>query len=488
MTTYPPVFDAAPAPEPIAGGWQSHAQRLIDDPLGVMNHLRSMGDVVPLVRGGNGPLMFPGHGCPGTVFVFGPELNRQVLTQTELFYSGPIIGPVYEAAERDPRFAVLKRVGTGLFALNSTEHQRHRRLIQPAFHKRQVEVYLSVMREVAERTLAEWDDGLQIDLQRALFRHTLTVAGLALFGRDLTSGVDRLGSVIQEWLELIPVVSLAPESAGDPALARFLELSEQIDADVRDLIRWKRSHRGAADVLAQLVQMRDDDGGALTEDELIGHINILLTAGHETTANALSWTIFLLALHPDIMIALRRELERLDGQPVTLEALGRLALLDRVIKESMRLLPPVTIGARYLIAPTVVGGYSIPTGSEVVFSHFHTHHDPILYPDPGRFRPERWLQISPSSYEYLPFSTGPKMCIGAPFALAEIKVTLALLLRRFWFELAPDAVINRAVWVPLRPDHMPVVVRTGSVSAGRVVFSGDVRGIVDLNVDNDYAK
>jgi len=446
-----------------------------------MNQLRGLGDVVPLVRGGNGPLMFPGQDCPGTIFVFGPELNRQVLTQPELFYSGPIIGPVYAAAERDPRFEVLKRVGTGLFALNSAEHQRQRRLIQPAFHRRQIELYLRIMQETAEKTLSEWDNGSQIDLQRALFRHTLTVAGRALFGRDLTSGVDRLGSVIQEWLELIPAVSLAPDDTKAPVVQRFLTLSEQIDADVRELIRWKRAHGDASDVLAELVRTRDADGGALTEDELIGHINILLTAGHETTANVLSWTIFLLVLHPEVMVALRHELAALDSQSLTLEKLGELDLLDRVIKESMRLLPPVTIGSRYLIAPTVLGEYAVPTGTEVVFSHFHTHHDPALYAEPGRFRPERWLQISPSPYEYLPFSTGQKMCIGAPFALAEIRVTLALMLRRFWFELAPDAVVNRAVWVPLRPDHMPVWVRTGETQVRRAGILGNVRDVVELD-------
>ncbi|MFN8377194.1 MAG: cytochrome P450 [Anaerolineae bacterium] len=466
------IFEVSHAPESIGGNWRENARQFVADPLVVMNDLCQRGRMVPLVRGGNGPLMFPGRDCPGTVFLFGPDHNRWILTRTDLFHSGPIIGPIYDAAGRDSRFSVLKTVGTGLFSLNGDEHQRQRRLIQPAFHRRQIEEYAAIMVQVAERTLSEWEDGMQLDLQRALFRHTLTVAGLALFGRDFSEGVDFLGSAIQEWLELIPAISLEPDEVHSPEVARFLEVSAGIDREVRSLIAWKRTHPGGTDVLAELTRVHDTDGMALTEDELIGHINILLTAGHETTANVLSWTMFLLALFPNVKDALRTEIKATMGErSTTLAHLSNLDLLDRVIKESMRLLPPVTIGSRLLVEDVEVEGVRIPAGSEVVFSHYHTHHDPGLYPEPERFRPDRWIGLSPSPYEYLPFSTGQRMCIGAPFAIAEIKVTLAAILQRFDFSMVETATINRAVWVPLRPDNMPM--RIGSARSP-LFLSGNV--------------
>lgn len=449
-------FADLPSLPRIADNWEGNALAFTRDPLTYMNRLASLGPVSALVEGGNGAIMYPDTGCDGTVFVFGPELNRQVLTQTDVFLSGPIIGPVFGKWKHDPRMSMLQRVGTGLFSLNGAEHQRQRRLIQPAFHRKQIDQYHTSMVSIAEETLRTWQAGQRIDFQREMFAHTLTVAGRTLFGQDFSGDADHLGTIIQHWLELIPLVAVSP---ADSDMEEFLDLSRQIDEEIRALIASKRTGQsGGHDVLGDLVTMTDDEGGQLSENELIGHINILLTAGHETTANALSWTIFLLAQHPHVMHAVMDELDQVLGDCLpTLESLGRLQLLDHVIRESMRLVPPVTIGARVMAADAVVGGYSLTRGTEIVFSHYHTHHDPTLYPEPMSFRPDRWLTIQPDAYQYLPFSAGTKMCIGAPFALLEIKTTLAMMLQRFSFRVGDNAVIDRLVWVPLRPDNMPIV-------------------------------
>lgn len=453
----PRPFSQIPGPSPAPGGWRENAHGFVADPLPYMNALCSQyGPLAALVQGGNGAIMFPGSDCPGTVFAFGPALNRHILTSTQLFHSGPIIGPIFGAWRTDPRAEVLRRVGTGLFSLNGEEHQRQRRLIQPAFHRREIDLYAHEMIRLTHELLADWPTVHTMDFQRLMFSHTLRVAGRTLFGRDFAGDAERLASTIQRWLELIPIVSID----ADPAqVEAFLALSASLDADIRAIIREQRaSEQPAQHVLASLIHVHDADGDALTDDELIGHINILLTAGHETTANVLSWTIFLLAQHPDVQRQLQHELDEvLAGSEPSTEAFSRLPTLENVIRESMRLLPPVTMGSRVTAAPAELAGYELPPGTEVVFSHYHTHHDPSLYPQPKDFLPDRWQHLQPDPYTYLPFSAGTKMCIGAPFALMEIRIVLAMLLQRFHFAVPEDAVIERHVWVPLRPDHMPII-------------------------------
>lgn len=475
-------FADIPAPAPDAGGWKSNALRFTLDPLPYMDDLlQNYGRVSALVKGGSEGIMFPGQDCPGTVFCFGADLNRQILTRTDIFYSGPIIGPIYGTWQDDPRRAVLRRVGTGLFSLNGEAHQRQRRLIQPSFHRKQIETYLDAMVTIAEHTLSHWESGQQLDFQREMFQHTLTVAGKLLFGQDFSGTADHLGSVIQRWLELIPIVSIEAKSEQYEA---FFDLSQQIDDQIRALISLKREFGNQqTDVLSELISVRDESGDTLTEDELIGHINILLTAGHETTANALSWTVFLLSQHPQVMRQVYDELyEVCHGNPPTLEQLGHLHFLDRVIKESMRLLPPVTIGSRVTAVETTIDDYELPAGTEVVFSHYHTHHDPLIYDQPCKFIPDRWLTIDPTPYQYLPFSAGTKMCIGAPFALMEIKVTLAIMLQRYRFALSSENRVDRFVWVPLRPEFMSLLVysQDQNFDQSRTAVSGNVVEMVDF--------
>jgi cytochrome P450 len=474
-------YSDIPAPPLQNDDWRTHALRFTLDPLTVMNELKAYGNVVALVQGGNGALMFPGEDCPGTIFVFGADLNRQILTRTDDFHSGPIIGPIYSAWKDDPRLAVLKRVGTGLFSLNGEAHQRQRRLIQPAFHRKQIELYARNMIEIAGRTVQKWEVGQRLDFQREMFDHTLLVAGKCLFGQDFGDATYHIGNLIQRWLELIPLVAV--EAPADDYEA-FFKVSRQIDDQIRSIISLKRSGVGEGqDVLAELVRVRDDAGDVLTEDELIGHINILLTAGHETTANVLSWTVFLLAQHPDVMRLVYEELDRvLCGSALSIDKLSDLVFLDDVIRESMRVFPPVTIGSRVTSHETNLLDYHLPKGTEVVFSHYHTHHDPVLYEEPSRFIPQRWSAIQPTPYEYLPFSAGVKMCIGAPFALMEIKITLAMLLQRFRFKVVGDSVIQRHVWVPLRPDHMPLVVceQDGCFEDSSAVVGGSILEMVSF--------
>jgi cytochrome P450 len=218
----------------------------------------------------------------------------------------------------------------------------------------------------------------------------------------------------------------------------------------------------------------------MTEDELIGQANLLFIAGHETTANALAWTLFLLSQHPRIMANLFDELTGvLRGSAPSVECLSRLPLLECVIKESMRLLPPVPFGARTCVEETELGPYNVPPGTEICFSQYFTHRLPELYPEPTRFRPERWEEIEPSAYEYLPFLAGARMCVGATFAMQEIKVVLAMLLQRYRLELVPNTVIDRRVTMTLSPKYgLPMMVHLLDRKFAASAWRGDVRDMI----------
>jgi cytochrome P450 len=213
------------------------------------------------------------------------------------------------------------------------------------------------------------------------------------------------------------------------------------------------------DVFATLLEMRDaDTGEALTNAELIGHMTILFVAGHESTRNTLTWTLLLLAQHPRILQALYDELHvKLNGAPPTLEQLNQLSLLEAVIKEAMRLMPTTPYITRRVIAETELGGQHLPPETIVVISPYVTHRSAELYANPQRFQPERWFDLSPSAYEFLPFGAGGRMCVAAVFGMMELKIILSILLQRHWFKIKDGAQIDRHVGVTMGSKHgLPV--------------------------------
>jgi cytochrome P450 len=185
-------------------------------------------------------------------------------------------------------------------------------------------------------------------------------------------------------------------------------------------------------------------------------VAVLLIAAHETSSHTLSWTLLLLSQHPEVLGALLAELDaKLGGSAPTLEQLGQLPVLDSVVKESMRLLPATPfLFFRRATGSFELGPYTLPEKAVVLLSPLVTHREPSLYPEPLRFWPERWKTLSPSTYEYLPFGAGPRMCIGASFANMALRVLLALLVQRFRFTLSPDARVSRLVrGITLGPKH-----------------------------------
>ena len=223
----------------------------------------------------------------------------------------------------------------------------------------------------------------------------------------------------------------------------------------------------------------------MTDTELVGQASILFIASFETTTSALTWSLFLLAQHPAVMHQLMDEIESVLGDaPPRPDQLPQLPFLHWVIKESMRILPPVPYTVRVAQQRLKVGPFEVPPETRVIASHYLTHHLPDLYPEPERFRPERWRNINPTQYEYLPFNAGPRICIGGAFATQVLKISLAMILQRFRFTVVPGTRINRVVAISMNPRHgLPMIIakkdRNYSVSEVR----GQIREMVDFSAN-----
>ncbi len=266
----------------------------------------------------------------------------------------------------------------------------------------------------------------------------------------------------------------------------LLRESDVFEARLRAIIAERRQMIAGKDALSLMIHAHDEDGAAFTDTELIGQCSLLFVAGHETTANTLSWTLFLLEQHPKVLAALLDELSaKLHGDAPTLAQIPELPLLDRVIKESMRILPATPmLFIRVLAAEAQLGPYVLPRAANVVLSPLLTHRDPDVFPEPARFRPERWEGLSPSLHEYLPFGAGPRMCLGSGFANLALRVLLPMILGRYRFTLAHGARVDRKVrGITLGPrDGIRMLVAPQDRRfVRREGVRGDIHELVDLS-------
>ncbi|HVG00624.1 MAG TPA: cytochrome P450 [Chloroflexia bacterium] len=417
-------------------GWRGNMLALLRDPINYMLWLnRTYGDVVALPRGEH-----------RFVFVFSPEYNRQVLSDQMLFYNGEVNSP--GSAIKLPPGSAAVRLFSGITTRNGAKHTQQRRLLMPAFHKKRIEALRDTMLERTERHIEGWRAGQQIDLPSEMKGLTLAVGVQAILGLDPQREGDRVRRLMESWFKLVlsyGVFAFPYDLPGTP-FRRMLRFAERVEGEIQSMVRRRRrlgDEHGGLDALSMLLHAHDEDGTRLTEDELIGHTTALFVAGHETTASALTWTLFLLAQHPRVLRDLLDELHgRLRGGAPTVEQMNDLPLLDAVIKESMRLLPPGLWFLRVNTAPTSFGPYDIPQDTAVLWSPAVVHRSPDLYPEPNAFKPERWAGIDPSPYEYMPFGAGPRRCLGATFAIMEMKMVLPVILQRFGIQLPHNVRVN----------------------------------------------
>jgi cytochrome P450 len=324
--------------------------------------------------------------------------------------------------------------------------------------------YGTTMRDIARRAIDAWPVGRPFAIQPEMQSITLDVILRTVFGLEDGPRMTELRRELAELLAVSasPQLLLASLQAGDTpprgAAARPLETRKRGDALLFAEIARRRALPAddRTDVLSMLLAARDEDGVPLSDQALRDELVTLLVAGHETTATALAWAVHHLLVHPEVRARLAAEVQGIDD-PL---ALSRLDYLDAVVKETLRLTPIVPMVGRRLTRPMTIGGHPLPAGVVGAPSIVLAHRRPERWPDPDRFAPERFLDAKPTPYEFLPFGGGVRRCIGAAFALYEMKIVLAEILRRVELELQPGyeaRVIRRSV--TLAPSQgMPVVV------------------------------
>ena len=355
-----------------------------------------------------------------------------------------------------------KRIfGRGLLTSEGDFWLRQRRLAQPAFHRARIAGYASTMVEYTERLLHEWQDGEERDIHKEMMRLTLQIVGKTLFDADVERDAQDIGRSMELLLELsanFRRTIFIPHWVPTPTNLRMERAIRQIEKVLYRMIAEKRaSGRDSGDLLSMLLAAQDEDGSRMTDQQLRDEAITLFLAGHETTANTLSWTWWLLAQNPAVEAKLHNELRTvLGGRAPSLDDLPKLVYTNHIITESMRLYPPAWGTARTAIEDHEIAGYAVPKGSGVSFAQWTVHRDPRWYEAPGEFRPERWdgdlLKRIPR-FAYFPFGGGPRQCIGNSFALMEAVLTLATIAQQYRFRLVPGHPVAPLASITLRPRY-----------------------------------
>jgi cytochrome P450 len=367
---------------------------------------------------------------------------------------------------RSAIYAKMRPVlGDGLVTADGPHWQRQRRLIQPAFAKAQVAALADVMLDETDRLIARWQERPppSVDVAVEMMRLTLSIAGRTLFHSDVSGFADAIGSALKtaldevdrridelwNWPEWLPV-------ARNRALWRAVQTLD--DVVYRIIEERRRAPGGSNDVLSLMMAARDPETGAgMSDKQLRDEVLTLLLAGHETTANWLTWTWYLVGGHPDVERRMHDELARVLGaRRPTLADLPKLSYLRQVTDEALRLYPPVWGIDRGAVEEDVLGGYKIPAGSVVVLSQYITHRHPEFWHEPGRFDPDRFALESSSGrpkHAFYPFGGGPRQCIGTSFAAQEALLVLATLAQRVRFARQNEHPVELDAGVTLRPRH-----------------------------------
>ncbi len=365
--------------------------------------------------------------------------------------------------EKSKDYRALRRVlGNGLLTSGGEFWRRQRKLVQPAFHQERVATYAEVMVEYTERMLASWKDGQTLDVHEAMMRLTLDIVAKTLFDTDVSREAEDVGAALHvlmgKFMRQAGFAFLLPSSIPIPTTRRLQRAVRQLDKVIYGIIRRRRAGgQMSGDLLSVLLQAQDDEGIGMTDRQLHDEIMTLFLAGHETTANALSWTWLLLGQHPEIEEKLAEELGRvLGGRAPTMADLPRLTYTDMILKEAMRLYPPVWVIGRRALAPFRLGEYELPAGTNVLMSQLLMHREAKYFPEPDQFDPSRWMANDPRNvslprFAYFPFGGGPRVCIGAGFAMMEAVLLLATIAQNFKLTLIPGQMIEQLPSVTLRP-------------------------------------
>lgn len=357
-----------------------------------------------------------------------------------------------------------KLLGEGLLTSEGEHHLRQRRMIQPAFHRQRIAAYAETMVEYGEKMAAKWQDGETRNIDKEMMHLTLQIVGQTLFSADVEDEADGVGKAMttiielfnflllpfSEWLEKLPL----------PHAKRFNKARDSLNRILYSIIdERRRSGEDKGDLLSMLLMAQDeDDGSGMTDEQVRDEAMTLFLAGHETTANAMTFTWYLLSLNPEAEAKLHAELDAvLQGRAPSIEDVPKLKYTESVVAEAMRLFPPAWAIGRMSLEEHTLGGYTLPKGSLVLASPYITQRDERFWNDAGKFIPERWesqsIKEAGQKYIYFPFGGGTRRCIGEGFAWTEAVLLVASIARKWKLRLDPSQKIGLQPMITLRPKY-----------------------------------
>jgi cytochrome P450 len=371
----------------------------------------------------------------------------------------------YRKSRAYEKFKIL--LGEGLLTSEGETWLRDRRLMQPMFHRQRIAQFASIMTELTAAMLERWDrhtaNGQPLDVSKEMMRLTLAIVSKTMFSADVSGDADAVGQAMvigqEHTNRRVNALIDLPPWLPTPRNIRASRARAVMNRVVWRIIRERRERVGAkGDLLDLLLEARDaETGSGLSDRQVRDEVMTIFLAGHETTANALTWTWYLLSRHPEVARRLQGELGAvLGGRSPTIEDIPQLRYTTMVIEESMRLYPPAWAISRQAIGEDEIGGYGIPAKSLVAMSTFVTHRHPAFWEnpeafDPDRFAPERAKQRP--RFAYFPFGGGPRQCIGNNFAMLEAQLVLAMVAQRHRLDLVPGHPVVPEAWVTLRPRY-----------------------------------
>ncbi len=369
------------------------------------------------------------------VYLVGPEANRFVLSSNRLKFShhigwGQVMG-------------VSDAFGNGLLTMDGEEHDQHRRMMNPAFTIAYMDRYLPLMNRIIREHSAKWVERGVVDVYEEMRKITFDVAAQVLCGLNPGPEVYRLRDLFVQMI-MLGMVAATPED--------YVSNLTRLRQELFDLLLPKiteRRQNPTDDVLGMLVQARDEQGRALSDEQLISHTNILLIAGHETSTSLAAWLLYLLSENPDYLKRVLDEQAELfsDDEDPTLETVKRMKVLDYALSEAERLYPSVASGPRGVLEDFEFGGYHIPAGTFVIYSIYACHYLPSLWKDPFKFDPDRFAppreEDKKVPYSLVGFGGGPRICIGLNFAQVEIKALASIVLRHYRLSAEPGQDIRQ---------------------------------------------
>jgi cytochrome P450 len=357
-------------------------------------------------------------------------------------------------------------LGDGLLLSREPKHRRQRKLMAPAFTPTHVQSYGTLMAEAAERLQAPWSEGTRLDLQSTMTALSLEIVAGALFGTEVSDEVGQVRDNVRFILAYLSrwIASVVPLPLAWPHHRRYHQAIRQLDSVVQRIITERRTYpQERSDLLSLLLHAQDeDDGTFMTDAELRDELMSILLAGHETTANALTWAWYLLMQHPEWYDRLCTEVEAvLAGRTPGVADLPQLPLAQRIFKETLRLYPPASLLNREVMKPLEVDGHALTPGMTIFVSLYVLHRRPESFPDPDTFHPDRFANDAEKAWPrmaYLPFALGTHLCIGSHFALLEGPLILATLAQHVRFSLAEEVPVRPIMEVTLRPSPFEVLV------------------------------